>query len=75
MGTIISAIVNGALTAVFGFLSSIMEKRGLVRQGQQQQAAAETATAEKTQAAIAQAVADAPQTKDAALQRLRDGTA
>lgn len=75
MGSIISAIVNGALTAVFGWISSIMEKRGLVRQGQQQQAAAETATAEQAQARMAQAEADAPQSKDEALARLKGGTA
>lgn len=75
MGSIISAIVNGALRAVFGWISSIMEKRGLVRQGQQQQAAAETAKAEEAQAGMAQAIADAPQTKDAALERLKEGSA
>ncbi len=75
MGSIISALVDGALSAVLNFIQSIMEKRALVKQGQQQQAAAETSKAETAQAAMAQALADAPETKDAALQRLREGSA
>lgn len=75
MGTIISAIIDGALTAALNFIQSIIEKRALVRQGQAQQAAAETSASEAAEARMGQAIADAPQSKDEALARLRGGTA
>lgn len=37
MGGIISDIVDGIVSAAFNWLSSIMEKRGLIQQGRQQQ--------------------------------------
>jgi hypothetical protein len=75
MGTIVTAIVDGVLKFAFDYLSSVMEKRGLIRQGMAAQAAAETAASEAAQARMGQATADAPQTKDEALARFRDGTA
>lgn len=37
MGTIVSAIVDGVLKAAFGYLTQIMEKRGLIQQGRNAQ--------------------------------------
>lgn len=75
MGSIISAVVNGALTAIFDAISRIMEKRGLIRQGQEQQAHKETRESEKSEARMNDALVNAPKTPDAALDRLRNGTA
>lgn len=75
MGSIISAVVNGALMAAFKMLSDIMEKRGLVRQGQEQQAHKETIESEKSEARMNDALVNAPKTPAAALDRLRNGTA
>jgi hypothetical protein len=75
MGTIVSAIVDGVLKAAIGWLTAILEKRQLVKQGQTQQAAAETAKSEQTEASIAQAEADAPATNTAVLDRLKGGNA
>ena len=76
MGTIISAIIDGVLSAAISWLQGIAEKRQLVKTGQAQQAAAgKPAQAAKAETAMAQAEADAPKTPDAALQRLKDGTA
>lgn len=71
LGTLVDSVVKAA----FSYFASVMEKRGLIQQGQAQQAAAETATSQATQARMGQAIADAPQTKEAILNRLRDGTA
>lgn len=71
LGTLIDSVVKAA----FNYFASAMEKRGLIQQGQAQQAAKETASAEATQAAIAKAEANAPQTKDAVLDALRTGNA
>lgn len=75
MGSIVSALINGALMAAFKMLSDIMEKRGLVRQGQEQQAAKETAESEKSEARMNDAIINAPRTPQSALDRLRKGTA
>lgn len=71
MGSIISLVLDSVLKAAFGYMTQVMEKRGLIQQGQAQQAAAETAKSEATEASMAQAQADAPQTKDAVLDRLK----
>ncbi len=75
MGTILSAIVDGLLKYAFQYLTSVMERRGLIAQGMATQAAKETASSAVTEAAISQAVADSPKTKDAALERLKGGSA
>lgn len=64
-----------ALGAIMGLIQSELEKRNLIAQGQAQQAAKETASSEAVQADIAAAEANAPKTPDAALDRLRGGTA
>ncbi len=71
---IVSAIIDSVVKAAFAYLSSVMEKRGLIQQGQAAQAAAETANAEKSEARMNDAQANAPRTPDEALQRLKDGT-
>lgn len=71
LGTLIDSVVKAA----FNYFAATMEKRGLVQQGQVAQAAADVASAEATQAAIAKAEANAPQTKDAVLDALRTGNA
>jgi hypothetical protein len=75
IGTILSALFDSVLSAVVDYLKAMQERRGLIKQGQAQQAAAETAESAKTQAAMAKAEAESPKTPDAALERLRDGTA
>ena len=75
ISSLISGAIDGIVTAIFGWINSIMEKRGLIQQGQAQQAAATTANTATVQARIANAEAQAPQTKDAALDRLRAGDA
>lgn len=53
-----------ALTALFGFLSQEIQKRNLVVQGMAQQASKETALTAKTEANVAQAISDAPHSRD-----------
>lgn len=72
---LIGTLIDSVVKAAFSYFASAMERRGLIQQGQAQQAAHEMATAEATEANMAQAISQAPVTKDAALQRLRDGTA
>jgi hypothetical protein len=72
---LVPALADDALKALFGFISSEMSKRNLIKEGQAQQAAAETAQSAKTEAAMAQAIQDAPTSKGAALKRLEDGNA
>lgn len=60
MGTIISGIVDGIVSALFGWLSGIMEKRGLVNQGKAQEASLDNVATAKAETAMAQASQDAP---------------
>ncbi len=46
---IISAILDSVLKAAFDYLSSVMERRGLIQQGMAVQAAKETAESEKSE--------------------------
>lgn len=73
--TFIPGLADDALKALAAFVQDEMTKRALVQQGQDQQAATETAKTATTEAAMAQAEADAPTTKDAAMKRLGDGSA
>lgn len=73
--SILAALGDSVIKGLFGLLSAEMAKRGLVEQGQERQAAAEVAKSEAGQAGMAQAITDAPKTKDAALARLEGGTA
>lgn len=72
---VLPGLEDEALKAVADFVNNLIRERELIKQGMSAQAAKETATAEKTQAAMAQAAADAPKSKDAALGRLEGGTA
>lgn len=71
----IKALSDSFIQAIFGLIQQEMHDRGLIQQGQAQQAAKETATAEATEASMAQAIADSPKTKADALKRLEGGTA
>lgn len=75
ISAILTAFFDSALSAVVDYLKAMQERRGLIRQGQAQQAGAESAQSAKTQAAMAQAEAESPKTPDAALERLRNETA
>ena len=70
---VIGSLLDSIVKAAFSYFAGVMEKRGLIQQGQAQQAAKETASAEATEAAMGQAIADAPTTKNAALDRLKAG--
>lgn len=72
-GTIISGIVDGIVSALCGWISGIMEKRGLIQQGQAQQAAKDTATAEATEQKMGQAAVQSPSDKEGILARLKAG--
>lgn len=72
---VLKALGDSVLTALSDFIQAEMHDRGLIKQGQASQAAAETAKSEHTEAAMAEAEASAPKTKDEALKRLEDGTA
>lgn len=79
LGGIIKAILPSlegeALKALFGFIGNLLEQRNLIAQGATQQALAETATAARTEAAMGQAMSDAPLNKEDAMARLKAGNA
>lgn len=68
---VIEAILGAVLRKIVGWLDARAEQK----QGAVAQASRDTAAAEKTESAMAQAEADAPKSNDEALKRLRDGTA
>lgn len=68
---IVEALFGGVLRTITGWLDARAEQK----QGAQAQAARDTAAAESVEAAMAQAEADAPKSKNEALERLRGGTA
>lgn len=70
---IVPTLADDALKALASFVTDELTKRNLVQQGEAQQAAAETAKSATTTAAMAQAEADAPTSKDAAMKRLEGG--
>ena len=70
LGTLIDSVVKG----LFGYLSGIMDKRGLVKQGQQIQAASETATSLNTETKIAQAETDTDKSVAGMEAAAKDGT-
>lgn len=68
---IVEALFGGVLRMITGWL----DNRAAQKQGAQAQASRDTAVAEQTESAMAQAEADAPKTENEALERLRGGTA
>ena len=72
---IIGTIIDSVIKYAFGYFSDLAAKRGLIQQGQAQQAAADTAATEAAESRIAAAEANAPATKNAALDRLEKGSA
>ena len=71
LGTLIDSVVKAA----FSYFAGVMDKRGLIQQGQQIQAAATTTASEATEARMGQALADSPKTPNQALARLENGNA
>ena len=72
---LLGSLIDSVVKAAFGYFAGVMDKRGLIQQGQANQAAATTAATEVTQARMGQAVADSPKTPDQALARLENGNA
>lgn len=68
---IIEALFGGVLRAITGWLDARAEQK----QGAVAQASRDTAAAESTESAMAQAEADAPKSNEEALERLRKGSA
>lgn len=73
--TLLKALSDSLISSLFEFLKAEMHDRGLIAQGQAQQAAAETAHEARTEASMAQAISDAPKSKGDALARLEAGSA
>jgi len=75
MGTIVSAIVDGILQSVFGWISSVMEKRGLIQQGREAQHSDDlqaSVTEAKSAAKTSETVDAMPDAElDAALERVQ----
>lgn len=72
---VLPGLEDAALKAIFGFIGQLLENRNLIAQGATQQALADAAKEVKVQQAMAQAAANAPVSKSAALDRLKDGSA
>ena len=70
---LLGSVLDSVIKAGFAFFAGQMDKRNLIAQGQQIQAAATTAATEAAQAKIGQALADSPKTADQSLERLKNG--
>lgn len=75
IGGIIADVIEWALGGVLRAITGWLDARAEQKQGAVAQASRDTAVAEKTEAAMAQAEADAPKSNEEALERLRKGSA
>ena len=73
MGTIFSALFDSILQAAINYLNGIQEKRALIKQGMNAQAAAETASTARIEAAEAQAEADTDRTAAGMIKAAQEG--
>ena len=67
LASILESIFSALLSAVFKPITDWLTKRANIKQGQAQQAAAETAASLSAETAIAQAETDGPETIDDAI--------
>lgn len=78
MGAIVSAIIDGAFKALFGWISSIMERRGLIAQGRAAQYTDDLNATVKANMDAAQVRNDVAKSSDASvddyLRGLRDNS-
>lgn len=74
LGSLLGSLGDSVIKALFGLLTSEMDRRNLLAQGAATQAASETAVSAKVEAGMAAAEANAPRTDAGVDKRLTDGT-